>query len=256
MCIVTAASLRAETPIELASIDTARLDLPRPSGSSGSSLTTSRSCTSCHVVDSTLSHPVEVRATMRVPDALPLAAGRITCTTCHLDDNQQHTTGGSFNALLRTDRRGAAFCANCHTTGSSVGTSHAGRLNRAHLAWPGRTAGFNIASSPFASASTSRGGGVLDEVSRQCMDCHDGSRGTDIGRSHPMGVVYDASSFTDSRTSAARRLVPLNQLDPRIKLINNTIGCSSCHDIYSRQHNMLVMTNTRDQLCTSCHAMR
>lgn len=233
----------AETPVTLASIGTTGIDVPGPTR------TAARSCTSCHAVDAALSHPVDVRATMNVSDALPLQAGRITCTTCHLDDNQQHTLTGARNALLRTDRRGAAFCAHCHTPGSAAGASHAARLNRAHLAWPGGATGL---SNPFASGSAS---GVLDDVSRQCMDCHDGSRGTDIGKSHPMGMTYDASSFSDAR-SAARRLTPRNQLDPRIKLINNTVGCTACHDVYSRRADMLVMDNTRDQLCTTCHAMR
>ncbi|QNN22653.1 hypothetical protein HED60_10365 [Planctomycetales bacterium ZRK34] len=253
--IVAVGALHAEAPIEMASIDTTRLDLPRPSR------TASKSCTSCHVVDSALSHPVDVRATMRVPDALPLSEGRVTCTTCHIDDNQQHTLTGGANGLLRTDRRGAAFCTNCHTRGSTTGRSHAARLNRAHLTWPGRVAAISASSSSAVpsgvsglSASASLGG-VLDEVSRQCMDCHDGSRGTDIGRSHPMGVTYPDTTFSNGRTSSASRLVPRSQLDPRIKLVNNTIGCVSCHDVYSHENDLLAMPNVRDQLCRSCHAM-
>ena len=66
---------------------------------------------------------------------------------------------------------------------------------------------------------------------------------------HPVGVRY--------RRDAGRRsgspLVPLDAVDPRIRLFDDRVGCGSCHSPYSTRDDQLVMSNERSRLCLSCH---
>lgn len=94
------------------------------------------------------------------------------------------------------------------------------------------------------------------------MGCHDGatagdagvhagSRRTDSGvpKEHPIGVVYRSHhDQVDPVTLVDRR-----RLDARVRLFNETVGCGSCHSVYSKQDKLLVMSNQQSRLCLSCH---
>ncbi|MCC6676430.1 MAG: hypothetical protein IT436_04740 [Phycisphaerales bacterium] len=48
-------------------------------------------------------------------------------------------------------------------------------------------------------------------------------------------------------------VVPAAALDRRIRLFDRTVGCGSCHNVYSQQSKLLVMSNQGSQLCLKCH---
>lgn len=110
---------------------------------------------------------------------------------------------------------------------------------------------------------------VLDPESLDCLSCHDGSVAVDIMVSgcpacnHPLGVDYAYMAAGNPG------LMPLLSLDPSVKLIDDEIGCATCHVPYSPANHldlaekrkqyplipdpMLVMDNRISQLCLACH---
>jgi predicted CXXCH cytochrome family protein len=111
--------------------------------------------------------------------------------------------------------------------------------------------------------------GTLDEHSLMCLSCHDGStakdtiggvkvergigkpivsRGHDLSKDHPIGVPYPRSA---KDYKPKERVVA----DGAIRLPNDTVGCTSCHNAHSplQDKYMLVKSNARSALCLSCH---
>jgi predicted CXXCH cytochrome family protein len=186
------------------------------------------------------------------PADLPLSRdGKMTCTTCHDIHATPQTGFIGRSYFLRRAVIGQAFCEACHRDSAIIregGGSHARDLGVAHMKF------------------TEGSGGRIDKVSLACLSCHnDGSLATKadvkIGTfqhgmalspgygaegTHPIGVKY---------SQAAKRggFVPLKQLNPKIRLFKGKVGCASCHDIYSKLHNRLVMSNEGSKLCLACH---
>jgi len=218
-------------------------------------------CISCHTFEQGFSHPVEVVPTMAVPRHLPLTDGRVTCTTCHLDTDHAGAprlaaatpgqAGGVASAPLRSTIGGDSFCAQCHTASpGSARRTHAGTIDRAH-------------DKPVkAGAAAASLAGTIDPQSRACLACHDGSIASDAGRhgaafsteqgskEHPIGIVYGRPRM---RGEEPIDLVSPARLDRRIRLFDQTVGCGSCHSVYSTQKDLLVMSNRESRLCLSCH---
>jgi len=48
-------------------------------------------------------------------------------------------------------------------------------------------------------------------------------------------------------------LKPAEMLDERIRLFDSRVGCGTCHSLYSKRAALLVMSNSRSNLCLSCH---
>lgn len=206
-------------------------------------------CTSCHGIDASLSHPLLVRPSAVTPASLPLDAGRLTCLTCHDEDRargHEARTASGVAYLRGTDSAGG-LCVQCHTGGPDAASAHAAGLGRAHLSRGSRRAG------PHP-------GGRLDAESTGCVGCHDGSTASDAGghamsispgegpSDHPIGVLVSAKSTREDCTIRTPHAI-----DPRVRLYNNAIGCGSCHNVYSDQEDLLVMSNQRSALCLSCH---
>jgi predicted CXXCH cytochrome family protein len=201
------------------------------------------------------SHPVDVRPSMPIPNAMPLERGRLACTTCHEADVNAHARSRqAHDGMLRTpgssgsspSTPGSAFCVHCHA-GDSIG--HTIGLGRAHLQWEDRS-GASPADDMFGSALGLASN--LHNESNDCLSCHDGGTAHDIGNSHPIGVDY-RPNFTDDRT---RDLVDVARLDSRIRLFSGQLGCGSCHSPYADTDMLLVIPNERGDLCKSCHDLR
>ena len=104
-----------------------------------------------------------------------------------------------------------------------------------------------------ASLPSQAEGATLDSESTRCMSCHNESAPFDTADHHPIGVVYSKAA----------------SLDPAILLINDRIGCGTCHVPYSEANHqtlsnersafpsvpdpLLVMDNRRSELCLECH---
>ncbi|MFQ5464814.1 MAG: cytochrome c3 family protein [Thermodesulfobacteriota bacterium] len=226
------------------------LTVPGPDGPPGAfRRDISAMCLECHEGVKNLSHPVDIRPSMAVPAGLPLDwKGQITCATCHPAHGPGH---GDFH--LRSTASGQGFCILCHGDIESalhrvsIGAAHSGTAMQGLMA-------------PWAVENT------LDELSVKCLSCHDAvfaveslveSRGPlggfyhntmGIGLSHPIGV-----SYIEARMKSPGAYRPLRDLPDQIKLFGGLVGCGSCHNPYSKQHDRLVMSNERSALCMACH---
>ncbi|HEX2837633.1 MAG TPA: cytochrome c3 family protein [Phycisphaerales bacterium] len=69
------------------------------------------------------------------------------------------------------------------------------------------------------------------------------------GQDHPIGVVADEPS--QEREDWGLR--PARLIDRRVRLFGRAVGCGSCHSVYSKRANLLVMNNQNSALCMSCH---
>jgi predicted CXXCH cytochrome family protein len=234
-------------------------------------------CDRCHRFARGLSHPVSVPAPAGMTK-LPLESGRVVCITCHDDRTlEPHGTTGprysvnsSSDPMLRTDSVDS-LCSTCHEGGLRGSSVHATGLMRAHLE------GSDL-SRPAGSSQSGRRSGAraalsserFDAETAACLNCHDGSVASDVGNhvdsmhrsgsggmggmdgpsSHPIGVLYKATSSRD-----AIELRAPGSLDQRIRLFDQRVGCGSCHSIYSGHQKELVFPNDRSALCLSCHRM-
>lgn len=101
----------------------------------------------------------------------------------------------------------------------------------------------------------------LDVESVECLSCHQDSITVNEPLQvchqgecdHPIGVSYISFS------SRNRGLVPVEGLDPAIKLIDGKMGCRTCHAPYAPADHetasdpMLSVDNTGSGLCVACH---
>lgn len=207
-------------------------------------------CKSCHKGVQELSHPVDMNPSMQVPSNFPLDwKGHITCATCHPIHKD-----GFGNSHLRIKAVGEGFCSMCHS--DLAGKLHNVALGTAHV-----SSAKNLGR--FMPAETER---VLDELSLRCMQCHDATFSTDslverpadfaglfhnsssLGVSHPIGV-----SYLEAKRQYHGAYRNVEDLPKEIKLFGGQVGCGSCHNPYSKQHNELVMSNERSALCLACH---
>ncbi|MEW6290916.1 MAG: cytochrome c3 family protein [Thermodesulfobacteriota bacterium] len=218
-------------------------------------------CTGCHgdILRSGFMHPVDVRPVqVRIPRDFPLArSGMIVCTTCHGVHSAHIDTLGQKTYFLRRQERGRAFCAGCHSQATLAGGGHELGLGEAH----------------FQSKYISTGyGQELDETSKNCISCHDGTYGSSVSissgvwqhggnyasagvgldRKHPIGIDYEEARAKHGRKTDLR---PLAMVDPRIQLYDGRLGCGTCHNPYSHLDKDLVMSNERSALCFACHQM-
>lgn len=213
----------------------------------------SQRCDRCHSPDPQFSHPVGIVPSFPVPGHLPLNGGRMTCATCHAEiDHLSESPAVGLRATIGAP----TFCAQCHSL-AKLGRwdSHGSRTGRAHLLeFPGRPR-----------AATELPAGSLDQESATCLSCHDGTLAREVGAGHvglssarsevssdhPIGIPYRPRGTWNQEP----RLVERARLDPRIRLFNQTVGCGSCHSLFSRRDHLLVMGNLQSRLCLSCHAM-
>jgi predicted CXXCH cytochrome family protein len=99
----------------------------------------------------------------------------------------------------------------------------------------------------------------IDDVTRECVSCHDGSvaapRGAEVRiglrGSHPVGRVYDEAS----RAGRNGRLRPKATLPAEVQLAQGTVGCQSCHSPFSQEPDMVTLPMLDSLLCRSCHDM-
>lgn len=218
---------------------------------------TDSNCNGCHTPSKTFSHPVNKTVKMQVPSSLPLENGRMTCVTCHDDSSSQlHALARTtHDPMLRNDHSGPALCTQCHDRSfTKASDAHAMANTRAHGHW--ETKGAPVASQPVGSSR-----GHVDAESQSCLECHDGSMGSAVGghqggdlfqfganQEHPIGMLFRQGKGRD-----AAPLKPYQALDKRIRLYDGSVGCGSCHSIYSQEKDLLVMSNQRSALCLSCH---
>ena len=213
-----------------------------------------RICLDCHARPDSTSHPVGMVPSMKVPEDLHLDwRGRLSCASCH-DVHQQGADGHArYPALLRRPQGGRPFCAACHRT---IGTPNARILHSMMKA---------TAHGKAQLVQAGDQAGPIDEESRGCLGCHDGSvaaggdtrvaqggvweHGGDVGITHPIGIRYALAALKN------QALIPAAELNAAIRLPGGMVGCGSCHDSFSTSKHQLVMDNAGSSLCLQCHRM-
>jgi len=201
-------------------------------------------CDKCHKNIKEKSHPINVKPDKDIPLAMHLDKnGRLTCSTCH-DVHKQTKTKNSaeLSGLLWGHVTGRAFCALCHNRDIlDADWKHQTTIPYAH---------------PYGKLAQNPSGGLLDKYSIECLACHDNTISKfpqvqvqqglwqhGASDSHPVGVNYPRSND----------FIYPESLPNDIRLFDGKIGCLSCHEIYSRRKNMLVINNKKSVLCLSCH---
>lgn len=204
-------------------------------------------CKTCHQVGKGNSHPSEVVPSMKLDRQFSVDwQGRITCTTCH-DPHPKSVADNQY--MLKSDARGKEFCQQCHQDLFKDPQKHLSASRVAHTkSW----------TPPERDAI----GQVLDQVSMDCLTCHEGSVGPvasfstpDVTQlsfqgttfSHPIGMVYAEVAENN------RELRSMDDLSPLISLYEGKVGCGSCHNPFSHEAEMLVFSNKRSALCLECH---
>jgi len=211
-------------------------------------------CRQCHMIARDFSHPVGIAPSMAVPADLPTPGGRVECITCHEPMPASDPTATDPAATAPHGRpRDAALCHRCHDARFARDGHSALHVGRAHLLWPGERS--------FGHDDPGALGG-FDQETTTCLGCHDGTvaavgfgtpggGGQYHGRgSHPVAVPYRR---VERGRPAYDGLRHPTQLDPRVRLFDDRIGCGSCHSPYADRDDLLVMTNDRSTLCLACH---
>lgn len=205
-------------------------------------------CKKCHTFGmESFSHPVGFRPQRSdMPPDFPLSYdGTFTCSTCHDFHSETWSTSGFrlYNLRGRGKYGQGDFCAKCH---EKKPFSHETLLT-AHMK----------KRLPAANPS-------IDEISAQCLACHDGFNAKAAGVSiasprpfcfcpeektgHSIGVDYE------SARGKTHELKPAGSLRAAVKLFDGKVGCGSCHDPYSKNRKMLVVPMTdKNNLCVECH---
>ena len=230
---------------------TCHLTKPKPGAGPGTFIKDiTAMCTTCHKEALELSHPVDIRPSMAVPEPFPLDwKNELSCVTCH----SAHDPGyGEFH--VRSRASGQGLCIMCHDNLES--DMHTVSMGSAHIS--GR---------PSARFEPNQAGVALDELSIKCISCHDAVFALDtelvnplftknnymynissMGLSHPIGMSY---SETKRKYRGAYR--DIGDIPKEIKLFGGAVGCGSCHSLYSKRHFELVMSNVGSALCLGCH---
>lgn len=203
-------------------------------------------CAECHPKDVKMSHPSGFIPQRPLPDSFPLDwKGELTCTSCH----QVH---GEQPGLPRSLAKGAQLCLACHDE------QFFDRLPEQKKGTAPLVHGKPLPAPPVSPANVV----VLDELSLQCMECHDDKGGTAQNRvglntrgimrhmttslSHPIGGSYAIVT----QLGAYR---PKESLSAKILLQEGKVGCVSCHEQYgSKQHGRLIATQY-ESICHDCH---
>lgn len=199
-------------------------------------------CQSCHTLAREFNHPSQVKTTLSLPgDFWRDDENRVNCATCHDPHPEEH---GTYPFLLRRNAANRDFCLLCHTGPITSEGSHVGVTLLAHN----------------KNYTPSQSGATLDQASRDCITCHDGSG---EGKHAPFCLLLSDQDHSctahiigldyDEAVRKNKELRPRSGLDPVISFYEGKIGCLSCHNIYSSRPDMLSYSMSQSALCMACH---
>ena len=178
---------------------------------------------------------------------------------------------GSAHDFSRESWAEGKICLPCHAPHNASGDENAPLWNHETT-----TSTFSLYSSPTLDAATGQPSGV----SKICLSCHDGTvaidsfggrtgsifidqdfnLGTDLSDDHPISFSYN-----DSLATQDGELFPPSSTPSGIPgssgtiqtdmLINNSLECSSCHDVHNTNDfpDLLLKSNDGSALCLTCH---
>ena len=203
----------------------------------------SSACESCHSgTKQKLSHPIDISPKISVPPDMPLEDGRLGCITCHFVHPFSNKLNKFSYSLLRKPGKGKIFCNVCHKFNEN-----------SHIVYEN----LHIESYRLGNLRSS-----FDTYTLQCIECHADKIATCTGFVYAGKWQHNSSlkfnnkigvSYVRISNIKPRKFNPRNMLSPKIRLVNDKIGCGTCHNASSREKFMLVMSNERSRLCFGCH---
>ncbi|MEW6602144.1 MAG: cytochrome c3 family protein, partial [Nitrospirota bacterium] len=186
-------------------------------------------------------HPTDIYPGLSIPKDMPLIGGKLTCVTCHFVHPEEGKYLVEKNYLLRRQARGVFFCNVCHKLDK-----------KGHIVFE------NVHRGSYKVTDNST---RIDRTSLGCIECHDSyikgpvnalGAGTwnhfNKAYNHPIGASYEDISAREDR-----KYRPASMINKEMKLFDGKIGCGTCHNIYSKENYMLVISNRRSSLCLECH---
>ncbi len=196
-------------------------------------------CSSCHKDAIRNSHPSGFKPEMKIPSPYTVDwKGEITCSSCHHVHNL-------INRMNRSEYKGKDYCLSCHkpTFFEQMADKGTSLVGMGHL-----------------DARSSEENLLVDRFTLQCIACHsklEGILNVDLanqglikhggsGGSHPVGMLYQESALYGGYR-------PIEKLNTKIELPDGKVGCTSCHEGYSKSHGSLVIKMAGSQLCMECH---
>jgi predicted CXXCH cytochrome family protein len=190
-------------------------------------------CLRCHTeVRLSMSHPTAVRPSFPLPADMYLDwKGELTCTTCHyMHQDPSVPYGAGNNKFLRRNSEGQAFCLECHQHDflSNRSMGHGLAQETAHF-------------TPVPEWSD--GEQLPDGFSESWRHAQPSGRD-----SHPIGISYQLAFKKKKYGYKAP-----GDLPSCIQLPGGNVECVSCHNIYSRNDHLLVVSNEGSRLCLTCH---
>ena len=204
-------------------------------------------------------HVVGVKQRLPVPKGWPLdSGGYLMCSTCHephlasgaADAKEKEKEGPRRRSLLRSEKKGALLCEECHA-GLAKGDSRSWHILVAESAH---------GNEPESAAASQ---GRLDALSKRCLSCHDGTTAFDQLNNGPGPGASSPGSrqgwtFSVDNTLARAGVAHLGQdlrNDPPVSVKYDPIATGGLHPARSGSVGGLPLYGTaRDQIeCTSCH---
>jgi predicted CXXCH cytochrome family protein len=179
---------------------------------------------------------------MSIPKDMPLVEGRLNCVTCHYAHPKENIQlFVKKHNYLRRNVEGVFFCLECHTVD-----------NKGHIVLEKvHTGSYKVTD------NTTR----IDPVSLECIVCHDSHMKADVSSlgagtwkhfsrkfNHTIGASYKKIGMKN-----IKKFRPMGSMSKEIRLYDGKVGCGTCHNIYSKEKNMLVVKNSGSQLCLECH---
>lgn len=244
---LTATVVEAQQSHDSAACESCHLSSPTSGGIAIYTDDIDKLCSACHQVSVVNSHPSGFTPGRELPKIFWLdLGGKLNCATCH-DFHPDESTSSPF--LLRSSGHNTDFCKHCHAAAQPPPPGRPEMIME-HL-------GTSFVAHRKAYTQPKGNSSVLDGITTNCLDCHNGASGPipeyclpdDKApcNSHMIGADYAIAAAVNGE------LRSLSDLSPLVSLYEGKVGCASCHSIYSSEDMLLVFNNKGSAICRECH---
>ncbi|MCA1933367.1 MAG: cytochrome c3 family protein [Calditerrivibrio sp.] len=79
-----------------------------------------------------------------------------------------------------------------------------------------------------------------------CLSCHEMTK-----HDNNYGHSFTSKVIGNNKTKIVAKIGPDGKISGKLKLYNNTMTCTTCHDPH--ESNFKLLTNSLDKLCNDCH---
>lgn len=97
--------------------------------------------------------------------------------------------------------------------------------------------------------SASEGASRLDQISSECLSCHEDVHDSSHSGSHAISIDYA------EHAAGNKKLRPVSSLQKELVLFEGLITCKTCHGSDPHDGQKLTIDNSESGLCKACHLM-